>query len=1411
MYDDLDKPSPPSFQEQNANEIRVAVASSPYAHAAPGLLRRGYSAIPLAARQKYPGQYKGPASPRDVERGYAAELGAPAYGRMLDWTAKTRDAVPDYIRNNWMRWPDANVGILLGAPSGNAFALDFDCRDDTPVAAEAARIVRDFAGPDAPERFGAKGFMLFCQFGPADPVVNAVYHGADGRVVLEVKSTGTQVVMPPSIHPDTGLAYQWVSARTLDEVEPDELPLRSNADLAALIEKLRAIGFIVEKGRANTTTDATDDEGTATGRNWLTGFALSDLDLWVPGLNLANQERKPGGWQATAHWRAGGTGRPLSERKRNLHLDAKGIRDFGDGRSYSPVGLVAAALDIEFAAAADWLFDKLRAQIDEALPPWQPGPRATATATTAEAAPTPEVAPQPDAATAPVVSLEAERARLATFVKDAAQRVENIKQVRQSNGATRRKIERLLTEAGTMPHGHARQALVAAARSLALTHWGKVEVHLADAQPGVGKTTAVVENVDSYVYFAPTTALAREHAAQSGAGLVVAQSGTDAKGKANCKRSGYLEPIRKAGGSQSMLCGTCQHRDFCPVVAALQAIKSAPRVVASHADLSFARDGVPVGLLPVIDEVPWSLEVGLGGHAIAPSALIPTDDPRSGHQWHALAAIRDAIEAHRAKYAMTPVEHLPEADLWGIPADDIAADMAELEHRQRERRESARAIVGKGTVALRKNLEFEAAKLGNVVADDRLRLQILQAADAVDDRFSLPPDHIVSGIAISGAGVQCVAPRKIHGQHLEAGVALFLTATPPPEPIVCAMFATAITFKGDGDDAPEITIEPTVEIVRFGARPIARPAENRIEIVTGAPITEGDRADVAKIERLAKVIRSAPAAPVVATESMRKLIGPMMPDADLRSFGKMVGLNEFKDQPRIEVVGYSRRRAEDAEAALVGWSGIWVPRRKWQAVVEHQQMTDGSVAPLRTSHPVPSRAYAELDFAPCGKFNLPGPLFGSCELMREDETGRAVANVWQAIERIRLLTPSSDDAGKVARVFADVVLPVPVDQVSAMIEAEDDAHIARLVAEIEGNWAPDPVCPIVPPTSAIPTSFEIAQTIGIVGEMDKNRWSKSMRKAQIGNPKNAYVLSIRISRIASSRIRTAAFGNWKPMLHRLAPQIAADQLSAKIGKPVLLHPEDALPRGAVPATAHMLRQLGYADTDADARQVEAQMKTAPDRRRFVAKITDGDDIARSLWLVPAELEPVEAIAATLSARLQGRSLVSVEEMADDEGDPTAGHAVLPMSREGIMSVVGISDRKARALVERLESADGRYIIKVKTATAKQALRFSVANGTTAEAVRHALAALGVDVLRVEGLQAADVAVAVEIAAVAPDAKVADVVEACGEQPAAAVEIEIAADLDPLAALVRQLSAAMPHLPPAAIEAMARAGLAAGAG
>lgn len=99
-----------------------------------------------------------------------------------------------------------NIGVTCGEASG-IIVLDIDTDDREMLG----------ACPSSPVvRKGKKGEARFFRYDAS--IVSRAFH------LLDVLSDGRQVLVPPSIHPDTKRPYAWLTEETLMDYKPHELP-----------------------------------------------------------------------------------------------------------------------------------------------------------------------------------------------------------------------------------------------------------------------------------------------------------------------------------------------------------------------------------------------------------------------------------------------------------------------------------------------------------------------------------------------------------------------------------------------------------------------------------------------------------------------------------------------------------------------------------------------------------------------------------------------------------------------------------------------------------------------------------------------------------------------------------------------------------------------------------------------------------------------------------------------------------------------------------------------------------------------------------------------------------------------------------------------------------------------------------
>lgn len=123
---------------------------------------------------------------------------------LKDWTNLRCDS-PELERS----YPMSGIGILTGKPSG-IVALDIDkdsAKDKCPLSPVIKR--------------GKKGETRFFKYTGELAIKNH-------DLGVELLSTGNQTVIPPSIHPETGQSYYWLTPDTLLNIDIEDLPAISN-------------------------------------------------------------------------------------------------------------------------------------------------------------------------------------------------------------------------------------------------------------------------------------------------------------------------------------------------------------------------------------------------------------------------------------------------------------------------------------------------------------------------------------------------------------------------------------------------------------------------------------------------------------------------------------------------------------------------------------------------------------------------------------------------------------------------------------------------------------------------------------------------------------------------------------------------------------------------------------------------------------------------------------------------------------------------------------------------------------------------------------------------------------------------------------------------------------------------------
>jgi hypothetical protein len=292
---------------------------------APRLIGRGYFPTIVGPGSKAPHRYV------PSRRCYELQMG---------WSTRTEPILSPQ--------PDAGIGVRCGA---GLVALDYD--DD-----EAALIISP-SFPDSPvNKTGQKAWTGFYRADFSVPS-EAVFDG-NGNKVLEILSDGRHTVMPPSIHPDTKQPYRYTNGHALHDIPLSELPLLPRNYREIILAHGYTFGKTKVEEKPAATAEVDGDQFAE-----INALALANRSSWVPALGLYKCKRTVGHggpYVAVATWRGSTTGKAPEEREPNLKIHRSGIKDFGDGRTYSPIDLVMAARGVSLADAYLWLEEHLQSK-----------------------------------------------------------------------------------------------------------------------------------------------------------------------------------------------------------------------------------------------------------------------------------------------------------------------------------------------------------------------------------------------------------------------------------------------------------------------------------------------------------------------------------------------------------------------------------------------------------------------------------------------------------------------------------------------------------------------------------------------------------------------------------------------------------------------------------------------------------------------------------------------------------------------------------------------------------------------------------------------------------------------------------------------------------------------------------------
>jgi P4 family phage/plasmid primase-like protien len=137
-----------------------------------------------------------------------------------EWSFKpqTQKEIEDLIKAHG----NCNIGLIMGPQSGLcAFDLDADKKFENvaPGITAISDAIKDMLIPSPCEKKGSKGFTALFKHSDL-PNVSRRYMG---QQIFDFISERKMIVIPPSIHPDTGKPFEWVNGINIIDVL-DDLP-----------------------------------------------------------------------------------------------------------------------------------------------------------------------------------------------------------------------------------------------------------------------------------------------------------------------------------------------------------------------------------------------------------------------------------------------------------------------------------------------------------------------------------------------------------------------------------------------------------------------------------------------------------------------------------------------------------------------------------------------------------------------------------------------------------------------------------------------------------------------------------------------------------------------------------------------------------------------------------------------------------------------------------------------------------------------------------------------------------------------------------------------------------------------------------------------------------------------------------
>lgn len=174
---------------------------------------------------------------------------------------KFSESLPDqHIVDLWQKdfvQGKINLGVVCGKAS-NLIALDIDVDDQ-----ELYKIIP----PSSVRKRGGKGEVRFFRYNESQFSESRHFTDSFGCGVLDILSTGTQTVLPPSLHPETGKPYIWLTEDTLFNTKSDDLPMLESNWLEDFNNWLNRRNAMIEKVKGSVQSNYDQSKRVVGGRN----------------------------------------------------------------------------------------------------------------------------------------------------------------------------------------------------------------------------------------------------------------------------------------------------------------------------------------------------------------------------------------------------------------------------------------------------------------------------------------------------------------------------------------------------------------------------------------------------------------------------------------------------------------------------------------------------------------------------------------------------------------------------------------------------------------------------------------------------------------------------------------------------------------------------------------------------------------------------------------------------------------------------------------------------------------------------------------------------------------------------------------------------------------------------------------